>query len=186
MSLNLGPKGPQGGAAANAAQPGDYRARLRAAREQLAKGSTKRFVLPGYDADNPVLGGALIVRYRRLLADELTEAFRYDRWADESGKMDFVAANAQFLIDACVDMTIRDDQGDHPLVPGHETTYTINLDSGESLASIMGVDHITEARDQLVAIFGDNELVLNEHSEEVHRWMVSANSADGDQALGEA
>lgn len=186
MSLNLQPKAATAGAAGSAARPTDFRARLKAAREQLAKGSTHRFVLPGYDADNPVLGGELIVRYRRLLADELTEAFRYDRWTDETGKMDVVAANAQFLIDACIDMELRDADGAQPLTDGYATTFTVNLESGESLATIMGLDEIREARDQMVAIFGDNELALNEHSDEVHRWMVSANSADGDQALGEA
>lgn len=185
-ALNITRKVPEG-AAGQAERPRSARDRLRARREKLAAGSTRLFVLPGYDGANEELGGQLVARYRRMLFDEITEAFRHDRWVDKNGKVDIVAANAQFLVDACVDIFIREPDGTvTPLVDGHPTTYTINLESGESLATILGVEHLPDVRAQLVAAFGDNELALNEHSGEVHQWMVAANDEDGETALGES
>lgn len=174
MSLNLQPKG----GAADDAGGDDFRARLRKRREHLAKGSTKLFVLPFYDESNEALGGQLLARYRRLSFDEITAVF--------NGGEDIVAMNAQFLINACDELLFHDESGYHPLVPGHKTTYTINLETEESLATILGVEHLPSAKDQLIAAFGESEFALNDHSGEVHRWMISANASDGEQALGEA
>lgn len=177
---------PTEGAAGQQEQGQSPRERLRAHRQALASTSTKTFVLPGYDADNGPLGGELLVRYRRMLVEELTEAFTRERWVDGEGKYDTVAANAQFLVDACEDITIREPDGSiTPLVEGHETTYTVNLETGQSLGTIMGVEHLPSIREQLVAEFGDNEIALNEHSRVVHLWMTSANTADLEKALGE-
>jgi hypothetical protein len=175
------------GAAGDHEQPTSVRDRLRSRRGQLAKGSTRLFVVPGYDDESGPLGGQLVVRYRRMLFDELTDAFRRDRWIDENGHVDTVAANVQFLVDSCDEILIREPDGTlTPLVEGHKTTYTVNLDTGESLGTVMGVDDLPTIRAQLVAEFGDNELTLNDHSGEVHRWMVSANDLDAETALGEA
>lgn len=180
MSLNLEPKG--GGAAARAIESGDFRARLRARREALAKDSTRVFVLPGYDVDNPEMGGwQLVARYRRLTIDERAEIFTAERI-----NKDVVAANTQFLVEACDEILYRDEHGLHPLVEGHKTTYALDTASGQSLGTILGLDDLPSVRDQIVAAFGENELAVGDHSGEVDRWMVSANDADGDQALGEA
>jgi hypothetical protein len=157
------------------------RERLRASRQRLADGSTRLFVLPGYE-NNPELGGQLVARYRRLGFEELTAAF--NRQGD--GEVDVVAMNAQFLVDSCEEIMIRESDGTlTPLVDGHKTTYTVDLQTGQSLGTLMGVDNLPTIRDQLVAEFGGNELAVNEHSGDVHRWMVSANAVDAETALGE-
>lgn len=178
-------KTPAGAAGAAAQDNGaaGVRARLRAARERLAQGSTRLFVLPGYDTDNPELaGGQLVARYRRLTFEDLQKAFQGIREGS-----DVVAANAQFLVDACEEILYRDPDGQlHELVEGAATTYTINLQTHQSLATVLGVEHEPTARDQLVAAFGGNELAVNEHSGLVHAWMTSANHADAETALGES
>lgn len=175
MSLNIGPKV---GAVEGADAGLDFRSRLRRRREQLTNGSTKLFVLPFYDTDNEELGGQLLARYRRLSLEESLKIL--------NGDGDIIDRNAQFLIDACDEIVFRDADGYHPLVPGHKTTYTINLETGQSLATILGVEHLDSAREQMVAAFGESEFALSDHSGEVHRWMVSQNASDGEQALGEA
>jgi hypothetical protein len=179
-ALGIRQKAPAGAAGE---APASVRDRLRARREQLAKGSTRLFVLPGYE-ENTVLGGQLVARYRRMTFEELTKAVPESGFGDA---VDVVAKNAQFLVDACDEILIRETDGTlTQLVEGHKTTYTVNLETGESLGTLMGVENLPTIRAQLVAEFGDNELALNEHSFDVHRWMVSANDADGDTALGEA
>lgn len=184
MSLPIVPKGAVG----DHDEPRDPRARLRAARERLAKASTKLFVLPGYDDSNPELGGAqLVARYRRLTVEELAKAFGSDRLQRhrEDGKLDSVAVNAQFLVDACDEIMLREPDGQFtPLVDGAKTTYTVNLETSESLGTFLGIEHLPSIRAQLVAAFGDNEIALNDHSEAVVDWMKYANQADED-SLGE-
>jgi hypothetical protein len=183
MTLPIREKAPAGAAAA-AAAPDDLRTRLRRHRAKLAADSTKLFVLPGYDKDNPELGGELLARYRRMGFEELAEAFKGVGESSEPGKI--VTANAQFLIDCCDEILFRDHSGLRPLVPGAKTTFTINLDTSESLATFLGIENRPTARDQLVEVFGGNELTVNQHSGDVHRWMISANRADAQAALGEA
>lgn len=178
-------KPPEG--AAGRREPAPVIQRLRARQQQLSQGSRRSFVLPGYDSGNEALGGELVAYYRRMTFDELEAVFAVDRWTDDAGKYDVVAANAQFLSDACEDLEIHEPDGTRtPLIEGHATTYVINLASGQSLATLLGVDHLPSLRAQMVEAFGKNELALNEHSGVVHRWMVSANSADQEKALGEA
>jgi hypothetical protein len=164
---------------AHGQQHASVRVRLRARQQQLARDSTRLFVLPGYDDTNGALGGQLLVRYRRMTFDEITRQ-------RANGTDDTVAYNTQFLVDACDDIMIREPDGSlTPLVEGHKTTYTVNLDTGESLGTVLGFEHLTSAREQIVAAFGENELAVNIHAGEVHDWMTRANDADAETALGE-
>lgn len=155
------------------------RDRLRARQRELAAGKTRLFVLPGYDQPDGPLGGQLVARYRRMTFDEITRQ-------RANGTDDVVAYNAQFLVDACDEILIREPDGTiTPLVEGHKTTYTVNLDTGESLGTLLGLEHLASIREQMVAAFGENELALNEHSGDVHAWMVRANDLDAEMAVGE-
>lgn len=185
MSLPIVPKG----AVAEHEPQQDPRARVRAAREGLAKASTKRFVIPGYDETNTALGGArLVARYRRMLVEELDEAFgveRLNQHRGDDGKVDTVAVNAQFLADACEEITLHEPDGMVlPLVDGARITYKFDLATGESLGTFLGIEQLPSLRAQMVAAFGDNEIALNDHSKAVVDWMQSANTADED-SLGE-
>lgn len=186
MALPIVPKG----AAAEHEPPQDTRSKLRAARTRLARNSTRRFVLPGYDDSNPELGGAqLVIRYKRMTVEELDAAFgdaRLKQHRGDDGKVDSVAINAQFLVDACDEILLLEPDGETltALVPGHKTTYTVNLDTNESLGTFLGIEELPSIRAQLVAAFGDNEIALNDHSAVVVNWMRAANTADED-SLGE-
>lgn len=180
--MRLEAKAPSAGAAAGAARDLDPRTQMRMRREQLLKGSTRTFVLPGYDVDNEELGGwQIVARYRRLGFKKLQEIFTTSAVAE-----DVVAVNVQFLVEACEEIFYRDHDGLHPLVSGHKTRYTVNLETSESLGTFLGVDHLPSMREQLVAAFGENELAVNDHSGDVHRWMISLNADDGQTAVGES
>lgn len=169
-------KPPEGAAGDQALSVRD---RLRARQQQLARDSTRLFVLPGYDQPDGPLGGQLLARYRRMTFDEITRQ-------RAQGTDDVVAYNTQFLVDACDEILLREPDGTLvPLVEGHKTTYTVNLDSGESLGTLLGFEHLPTAREQIVAAFGENELAVNMHAGEVHDWMTRANDADAEMAVGE-
>lgn len=181
MSLDLHPKTPSGGAAEADEAQRDPRVRLRARQAKLKKGSSRLFVLPGYDADNPEMDGVqLVARYNRLTDAEIREVL-----APGQVEEDLTAANAQFLIEACDEILYRDKHGLHQPVEGHKTKFELNLESGESFGTLVGVDDQPSIRAQMVEGFGGNDLLLNSHSGDVHRWMVDANAADNEQALGE-
>lgn len=142
-----------------AAEPEGGLAAIRRAREHLTATRTEDFDIPGY-------GGLLVCRYQRLSFDEYNEALF-------GAEGSIVERNAQFLIAACEQFLARDDDGQlRPIVAGAITRYG-------DLEPVLDIEAESTRRIVIDGVFGGNELALNDHSDDVNRWMRTVHDAPG-------
>ena len=126
--------------------------------------------VPGYDSAPPIL----LVKYRLLSGNELNvigeRVMRQvkGRWERQ------LQAAAQTLVAACdgIFYDMEDGSGPQPL------TYSEQPITGftEALASALGfadkVGDINRPTEVLFALFGNNEVMVSQHSIRLNRWMT--------------
>jgi hypothetical protein len=158
------------GAVSQAEDAIDPLASIRRKQQALQHAQTEDFDLPGYD-------GELVVRYRRLGLD----GYRKALIGSADTELD---ANIQFLIDACDGIYRRRDDGTlHPLWPDDVEHRPTDAPRYGDMDDLLGLEHDTVRR-SVLALFGDNELVVTEHSGMVEAWMRSLKAAEDRQAAG--
>lgn len=159
---------PAGGAITQAEDRLDPLASIRRKQQALQHARTQDFDLPGY-------GGELVIRYRRLGVQEFRQAI----WGSAETEID---ANLQFLIDACDGIYRRREDGTlHPLWPDDvEHRPTVAPRYGD-MDDLLGMEHDT-VRASVLALFGGNELAVNDHSGRVEEWMRTV-QAEEDASL---
>lgn len=151
---------------------------LREKRAEAAKRQTIDLSVGGYD-------GALVARYRLLdplkEGKEIGERVRRQFKGDEDAQLFY--ANADTLIEACVGLYLRDDNGElEPIDPeglGEPVKYDHRLAAGLGI----DVDDKQPARSVLLGIFNGNKVALNVHALQFTRWM---GDPTGDHGLGES
>jgi hypothetical protein len=161
MSLPLEPVQPPGGAASGAADPLTL---IRRRQQQLAANDTEVFEIAEY-------GGDLAIRYRRLPLAQYRETLLGSAGSEWE-------RYAQFLIEACDELLRRDPDGDLvPLVDGRKTTFN---DVGQAL----GFPDDNTVRQDVLAVWGGNDIRLVAHGDEVAAWMRSAQDAADQEVVG--
>lgn len=140
-------------------------AKLRAQRQRLEAQRTQEFDLPGYTG--------FYARYRRLRIED-TQQILNDPEAPT------VEKHAQLLIDACEELFLRDDAGDHHVSDGFDDDLADKLDIKVNEAAEMGA-----ARQVVLGVFDGNEHVLCQHARGVYAWMNMLRNEDEDRLLGE-
>jgi hypothetical protein len=161
---------PASGAVTQAEDHFDPLASIRRKQQALQQAKTEDFDLPGY-------GGELVVRYRRLGLDGYRKALI------GSGDTE-LDANLQFLIDACDGIYRRRDDGSlYSLWPDDVEHRPTEAPRYGDMDDLLGLEHDTVRR-SVLALFGDNELVLTEHSGQVEAWMRSLKATEDRQAAG--
>jgi hypothetical protein len=137
----------------------------------------EEFDIPGYEQEK--LGGksALVARYKRMSMEQYTIHQRAIAEAAQEERFDRVAElYADFLIDNCEEILKRVPDG--PLVQLN-VKYDLALARGLNFAA-------DSCRDVVFGTFGDNELLVAEHAEQVFEWMRTGKSQEDSEALGKS
>lgn len=136
---------------------------LRRQRARLAESNTEVFPLPGYDD--------LFARYKRLGLKE-TREITNDFATPE------IERDAQFLIASCEEIWREVDEQHIHVSYGYDDDLAVAL-------GIRVIDHdMGAARQVVLGTFGYHEHLVDEHSGEVYRWMVSTVMPSEDAAKG--
>ena len=138
--------------------------------QTLAAKATEEFDVPGYED----LGGMVAV-YKRLDPDDVTRTLRL-------GDGSTWERCAQFLLDACVGVYRREDD---ELVPMWPASQTIRPSEAPGLGDFntifdMGLD---SGPDIVLGVFQGNAFLVEEHADDVHKWMTSAQRADDEATV---
>ena len=150
---------------------------LRADNQRMRNSKTGDFDIPGYE--KPELKGrsALVARYHRATLEQHTVHMRQISEAASADRFDEVfALYADFLIDNC--------HGIFKRVPGGDL---VDLGVKYDLPLADGLRFEAEScRDVVRGVFGDNELQVAEHGEQVFAWMRTGKHDDDSEALGKS
>lgn len=138
--------------------------RIRARKAALEADRERVFALPGYE-------GVLEAEYRRLEKDELDEVL------EDQSIEDVDERYAQFLIDALIGIYgLKEDGTRSPLEHGRPLTW-------ETAARLANPDaQLSSARSAVLEIFDGNDHELQDHGDEVYRWMKGTHRA-AEQAI---
>lgn len=124
----------------------------------LAAASTEDFDVPGYED----LG--IVARYRRVAPDEWRQALQFSDGSTTE-------RCAQFLLDSCTGIYRRGETGElEPLWPADQEIRPAEAPGYGDLNQVWDLGCNT-ARDAVVAVFGGNGNVLEEHADDVLAWM---------------
>lgn len=141
--------------------------RLRARRRALERSREKSFELPGWE-------DLLAVRYRRLDAEELREiTFGGDT------EQTTVQRNGNLLVTACVEVYGLDEAGQRVAL---RDTFPMRFE--RDLADLMESPAGDSAYDVLLGLLDGHEGALEDHADDVYRWMRTLQAEEDEQAVG--
>lgn len=123
-----------------------------------------------------VEGSHAAIRYRRMLLE--------DRLRTQGGDGAVWETNAQFLIEACVEILHRDPATGElePAVPGKRVTFDWREDS-TPLHDALGV-HETDVRRSVLRLFQGVDEALLRHAQAVDEWMAKADTRTAERFSG--
>lgn len=137
---------------------------IRRRQQQLADATTEVFEIAEYDGD-------LAVRYQRL------DLAKYREVLLATGGAEWEPF-AQFLIDACVEILRRNPDGElEPLIDGRVTTFN-------DIGPLLGFPEGSTARQDVLAVWGGNQIRLADHADDVSQWMRAAQAVVDAAAMG--
>lgn len=124
----------------------------------------------------PIPGTSTVIRYRRLGHEETTAALTSpgSQWE----------RNAQFLIKACDEILVRNQDGDlEPVIPGQRVTFDLRPGESIPLHQALGVDE-PDIRRSVLRVFQGAERPLLIHAAEVDAWMDTLQQRSREQFAG--
>lgn len=123
-----------------------------------------------------VEGSNAAVRYRRMSYDAVRAALASD--GNE------VERNAQFLIEACDEILIRNTDGDlEPVITGERITFDLRPGESVSLAKALGADE-PDVRRSVLRLFKGVDQALLRHAQAVDAWMATARRTTAEKFAG--
>lgn len=131
---------------------------------------------PAHTETFPIPGTRTVVRYRRLGQEQSTEALTSpgSQWE----------RNAQFLVKACDEILVRNDQGElEPVIPGQRVTFDLRPGVSIPLHQALGVDE-PDIRRSVLRLFQGAERPLLIHAAQVDAWMDTLHERAREQFAG--
>lgn len=119
-----------------------------------------------------VEGTRTVVRYRRMTRGDRNKLARRVLAEDGSGEFE---VNAQFLIEACVEILFQDPKTDElrPVLDGRVVTFAVDpMRDTTTLAAALGVEE-RDARRSVLRLFQGVDEALLRHASLLDAWMGS-------------
>lgn len=151
--------------------------KLRKRREEIAAKRTLTLKVPGYD-------GLVGVRYKAVPSDDF-ERFA-ERAARTAGKGDYLAANADLLIQSCQAILCRDTE-DSDWEPLDENSSEPTTFSTGTLPELLGIE-ATSAREEVFGLFspdGAQPAACTAHADAISDWLRGSVEEIDRDLLGE-